>query len=112
MRGRERLRGCRDYLAVKEHIIASDSDADFRVQRAKGVDGDALALTSTASTAARSALPKDFLIVTETRLYPAAPANARVERTQAAIRVMVWMLRLRAVCEQGEDVFDASVSGT
>ncbi|MBP8267914.1 MAG: hypothetical protein KAX47_15270 [Zoogloea sp.] len=70
---------------MKEHIIGSDSDADFRVQRAKGVDGDALALTSTASTAARSALPKDFLIVTETRLYPAArhrQARGSKERRQ------------------------------
>lgn len=72
--GQERrlLRTCRDYLAVKDRITGSDSEADFRVLRAKAVDCDALALTSVATSAARSALPRDFLKATETRLYPAS----------------------------------------
>lgn len=72
--GQERLllRSCRDYLSVKDRIAGSDSEADFRVLRAKTVDCDALALTSTATTAARSALPRDFLKAVETRLYPAS----------------------------------------
>jgi len=100
---------------VKEQIIGSDSDADFRVQRAKGVDGDALALTSTASTAAGWFFRKNKSVRrqrTSPLLFPVAPASARVERTQAAIRVMVWVLRLRVVFEQGEDVFDARVGCT
>lgn len=98
--GNERrlLGTCRDYLAVKDRIVGSDSEADFRVLRAKTVDCDALALTSTAVAAARSALPGDFLGATGTRLYPASLwANVSDDERAKAARPGSTLQRMSSV---------------
>ena len=103
--GHERrlLRTCRDYLAVKGQIVGSDSEVDFRVLRAKGVDCDALAVMGMATTAARSALPRDFLTVTETRLYPASlwtnlsdDERAKAARPSSTLQSMSSTRRFKA----------------
>jgi len=80
------LGNCHDYLAVKARIVDSDSDRDLRVLRYQVVDCDALALIGRAANVRSSALPRDFLTVTDTRRYPAslAPNVSDDERARAA----------------------------
>jgi hypothetical protein len=77
---------CRDYLSVRNHIIGSDTDADYRVLRFQTVSCDALALLKSAIVALHAALPRDFRQLTATRSYPATlwPAVSDEEHRKLA----------------------------
>jgi hypothetical protein len=79
-----KLNNCREFLAVRERIVGSDSDANFRVLRLEAVPCVALALLKSAAPASRTALPGDFLQETATSSYPASlwPAVSDDERQQ------------------------------
>jgi hypothetical protein len=76
------LNNCREYLAARERIVGSDSDADFRVLRLQSVPCLILALLKGAVAARLTALPNDFLQQLATGDYPASiwPAVADDER--------------------------------
>jgi hypothetical protein len=76
------LNNCREYLAVRDRIVGSDNDANFRVLRLQTVPCVALALLESATPATRTALPTDFLQQTSASSYPASlwPAVADDER--------------------------------
>lgn len=80
------IASCRAYLAVRDRIVGSDNDADYRVLRFQGVACEALALLKVSTDAKRSALPADFASLTATRLYPATlwPAISDEERETLA----------------------------
>lgn len=77
---------CRDYLPVRNHIVGSDTDADYRVLRFQTVSCDALALLKSAIVALHTALPADFRQLNATRSYPATlwPAVSDDERWKLA----------------------------
>jgi hypothetical protein len=76
------LNNCREYLAVRDGIVGSDNDADYRVLRLQTVPCVALVLLESAAPATRTALPTDFLQQTSASSYPASlwPAVADDER--------------------------------
>ncbi len=79
-----KLNNCRELLAVRERIVGSDNDANFRVLRLEAVPCVALALLKSSTPASRTALPGDFLLETATSRYPASlwPAVSDDERQQ------------------------------
>jgi hypothetical protein len=80
------LSSCRDYLAVRGHIVGSDTDADYRVLRFQTVPCEAIALLKSATAAAHTAMPSDFKRVTDANSYPASlwPAVSDDERQNPA----------------------------
>jgi hypothetical protein len=81
------LNTCRDYLAVRDRITGSDTDANFRVLRLQTIPCLALALLKLAAVATRSALPQDFRQQLGTSDYPASlwPAVSDDEREQQSL---------------------------
>lgn len=76
------LENCHDYLNLHDRIIGSDNEADYRVLLLQTTNCVALALLQSAKPAQQTALPKDFLLNTKTRDYPATlwPAISKDER--------------------------------
>jgi hypothetical protein len=80
------LNNCYDYLAVRERIVGSDNDADYRVLRLQTVSCQVLALLDAAVPASRTALPADFRGERRAAAYPASlwPAVGDEERRRLA----------------------------
>ena len=80
------LTNCRDYLSVRNQIIGSDTDSNYRVLRFQTVACEALALLKSATVAVHTKLPADFQQLTATRSYPASlwPAVSDDERRKLA----------------------------
>lgn len=85
-KGLIRLASCRDYLAVRDRMVGSDTDAAYRVVRLQTVPCTALALLRSAGAPTHTALAADFLQETATSSYPASlwPAVSDDERQQLA----------------------------
>jgi hypothetical protein len=81
-----KLNNCLELLAVRERIVGSDNDANFRVLRLEAVPCVALALLKSSAAANRTSLPGDFLQEITTSSYPASlwPAVSDDERQQSA----------------------------
>jgi hypothetical protein len=64
------LSSCRDWLDLKERIVGSDSDSDYKVVKHQSVLCAGLALLARAAPAKQTALPTDFLKATNLNDYP------------------------------------------
>ena len=98
------LANCRDYLAVRSHIIGSSNDRDYRVLLLQTIPCVAFALLKSAAIASRTALPKDFLRYTSTINYPASlwpvvsdDERQRLEQSGATLRTVTQKADLRKV---------------
>lgn len=69
-RHKAELSSCQDWLDLKERIVGSDSDSDYKVVKYQAVLCAGLALLARATPAKETALPPDFLNARDLKDYP------------------------------------------